>query len=91
MKLIRESEPQKRSAPQTQVAQSPAAYLRRAIRAGLLWALVLALALTVLQLDISRECRGPFSSGFSSGFDAYRCELIVRKIGTTAQFRIPLP
>jgi hypothetical protein len=91
MNSIRRSHSQERSAPQIQAARSPTAYLRWAIRAGLAWAFVLALALTAIQLDVSRACRGGFSRGFSRGFDVYRCELVVRKIGTNAQFRISLP
>jgi hypothetical protein len=81
MKSIRHS--QERSASQIQAGAV----------AGRLFALgiVLALALTAIQLDVSRACRGAFSRGFSSGFDVYRCELVVRKIGTNTQFRIPLP
>jgi hypothetical protein len=88
---IRRSQSQERSTPQIQAVQSPTAYLRWAVRAGLVCAFALALALTAIQLDVSRDCRGGFSRGFSSGFDIYRCELLVRKIGTNAQFRIPLP
>jgi hypothetical protein len=91
MKSIRRIQTPQRSAPQIQAAQSPIAFLRWAVRAGLICAFVLALVLTAIQLDVSRDCRGGFSRGFSSGFDVYRCELVVRKIGTNAQFRIPLP
>jgi hypothetical protein len=91
MEPIRRCQSEERLAPQIQAAQSPTAYLRWAIRAGLVCAFALALALTTIQLDVSRNCRGGFSRGFSNGFDVYRCELVVRKIGTNSQFRIPLP
>jgi hypothetical protein len=95
MKSIRRIQTPQRPAPQIQAAQSPIAlpiaFLRWAVRAGLICAFVLALVLTAIQLDVSRDCRGGFSRGFNSGFDVYRCELVVRKIGTNAQFRIPLP
>jgi hypothetical protein len=87
----RRNQYQERSAPQIQAVQSSAAYLRWVVvvRAGLVCAFVLALALTAIQLDVSRDCRGGFSRGFSSGFDVRRCELVIQKIGTNPQFRIP--
>jgi len=89
--LIRRNRTPQRSAPQVQTAQSPITRLRWAIRAGLLCAFALALALTAVQLDISRDCLGGFSNGFSNGSDVVRCELVVRKIGSNAQYRVPLP
>jgi hypothetical protein len=62
-----------------------------AVLLGLLPALVLAAVLTLSRLDWSRECRGGFSSGFVGGFDRYRCELVIRIIGSDLRVRIPLP
>jgi hypothetical protein len=64
---------------------------RRLILVGLVPAFALALAAVVLQFDASRECRGSFNAGFSSGFDLRRCDLVVRKIGSDLKFRVPIP
>jgi hypothetical protein len=63
----------------------------RLIRLGLLPALAVALAVAVWPFEASRDCRGSFSPGFSSDFDRHRCDLVVRKIGTDAKIRVPLP
>jgi hypothetical protein len=63
---------------------------RRLIRLGLLPALTVALAMAVWPFEASRDCRGSFGAGFSSDFDRYRCDLVVR-IGSDLKFRVPLP
>jgi hypothetical protein len=60
-------------------------------RLGVLAALVFALSADAQQFEASKDCRGAFSAGFSSGFDTHRCDLIVRKIGSDLKVRIPLP
>jgi hypothetical protein len=59
------------------------------VRCGLLAALAFALAASAQLFDISRECRGDFSSAFSSGFDLHRCELTVKAVGSDLRFSIP--
>jgi hypothetical protein len=61
------------------------------IRLGVLAALVFALAGDAQLFDASRECRGAFSSAFSSGFDVHRCKLTVKAVGSDFKFAIPLP
>ena len=58
---------------------------------GIIYALVVAIVVTANGLETHRDCRGAFSSGFSNDFDRYRCELIIRYIGTDLEFRIPAP
>jgi hypothetical protein len=58
---------------------------------GLLPALVIALAVLIWLFEASRDCRGSLSAGFSNGFDLYRCDLVVRKIGSDLKIRVPLP
>jgi hypothetical protein len=71
---------------------SPVGVTRRLVLVGLIQAFAVALAATVHQLDVSKQCRGgAFSSAFASGFDVRRCDLVVRKIGSDAELRIPLP
>jgi hypothetical protein len=65
--------------------------MRLLILLGLLPALAVALAVAVWPFEASRDCRGSFSPGFSSDFDRHRCDLVVRKIGTDAKIRVPLP
>ena len=70
---------------------SPAAGLRALMRKGLLPALAFSLAADTQLFDASRECRGAFSSAFSSGFDVHRCNLTIEAVGTDFKFRVPLP
>jgi hypothetical protein len=65
------------------------ASLRWLILQCLLPALVLALIVALWQFDASKECRGAFSTGFSSGFDRHRCDLIIRSKGEEI-IRLPL-
>jgi hypothetical protein len=50
----------------------------------------LALSADVRQFEGSKECRGSFAVGFSSGFDGHRCDLVIRRIGSDSGVRIPL-
>jgi hypothetical protein len=69
----------------------PADITRRLVLARSMSALAVAFA-DVRQFEASKECQGgAFSSGFSSGFDVRRCDLVVRKIGNNAELRIQLP
>jgi hypothetical protein len=70
---------------------SPAIVLRRFVRSGLLAALAFALAADAQLFEASKDCRGSFSRDFSNGFDLYRCDLVVRKIGSEFEIRVPLP
>jgi hypothetical protein len=67
----------------------PIIAIRWAVRLGLIAALVYALAATAAQFEISRNCHGAFSRAFSSAFDRYRCDLVVRHIGTDFQITVP--
>jgi hypothetical protein len=61
-------------------------------RAGLLFAIIVAGATAMLHsLEVSKECRGAFSGGFSNGFDRYRCELklSVNEDGPELTLRLP--
>jgi hypothetical protein len=71
--------------------ERPADTTRRLVRAGLTAALVFALSADVMQFEASKECRGGFSSGFGAGFDVHRCAMVIRKTGSDAEMRIPLP
>jgi hypothetical protein len=67
--------------------------LRRLIVAGVLgFSIVTTAVLAVFQtFETSRECKGSFSSGFSLGFDVYRCALRVRVLPDGPKFDVPLP
>jgi hypothetical protein len=57
----------------------PAEFLRRLVRAGLLLALVVALAIGLNYISAERKCRGgAFSAGFGSGFNVKRCDLVIK-------------
>jgi hypothetical protein len=73
--------------------ERPADHLRRLIIKGLLgFAIVTTAVLAVFQtFETSRECKGSFGSGFSSGFDVYRCALRVRILPDGPKFDVPLP
>jgi hypothetical protein len=58
---------------------------------GVLAALVFAFVGDAQLFDASRDCRGAFSSGFSSGFDVHRCKLTVKAVGSDFKLTIPLP
>jgi hypothetical protein len=64
---------------------------RRLIRAGLVATLAVAVVGSARLFDVSRECRGAFTSGFSTGFDIHRCKLTVKAVGTDLSVAIPLP
>jgi hypothetical protein len=70
---------------------APLTVLTWLFRLGLLPALVFALSGDVQQFEASRDCRGAFGRGFSSGFDRYHCDLVLRKIGSDVKIRVPLP
>jgi hypothetical protein len=69
----------------------PLTVVWRLIRLGVLAALVFALVGDAQLFDASRECRGAFSSGFSSGFDVHRCKLTIKAVGSDFKFAVPLP
>jgi hypothetical protein len=70
----------------------PADLLRRLVRAGLLFAIVVAGVVAMLRsFEASKECRGAFSAGFSNGFDRYRCNLKLRLIENGPEFTLSLP
>jgi hypothetical protein len=70
----------------------PADLTRRLFLAGLVPALIAALATDRPKIDISKECHGgAFSSAFGSGFDVQRCDLVVKKIGSPVELRVRLP
>jgi hypothetical protein len=48
-------------------------------------------ASTLDSIEASKDCRGSFSRDFSNGFDRYRCDLVVRKIGSDFKIQVPLP
>jgi hypothetical protein len=61
-------------------------------RLGLLAALIFAVSADTQQFEASRDCRGSFSRDFfSKDFDRYRCDLVVKKIGSDFKIRVPLP
>jgi hypothetical protein len=70
---------------------SPAIRLSRLVRSGLLAALAFALAADAHLFEASKECRGGFSSGFSSGFDVHRCKLTIKAVGADLKLSVPLP
>jgi hypothetical protein len=63
--------------------------VRRAVLIGLIAALIFALSATTIQFKLTRECKGVFSSAFSSGFDRRRCQIVLRH--TITDFRIAIP
>jgi hypothetical protein len=66
--------------------------MRGLVHAGLVAALMIALAASLPAFNANRECRGgAFSSGFSAGFDIKRCDLVIRKNGGDVVLRIRLP
>jgi len=69
------------------IKPSAAGWLRVLIALGILAAATVAAMETV---RVSRNCHGGFSSGFSAGFDTYRCEIIVRSVQLGAQTMISL-
>jgi hypothetical protein len=74
------------------IHERPVDLIRRLVAAGLMLALVIALSADVIQFEASKECRGgAFGGGFSSGFDVRRCSVIIRRVGSEAEIRIPLP
>jgi hypothetical protein len=70
----------------------PADWLRRSVRAGLLAAIIVAgVAASVDTFQVSRECGGAFSQGFSASFDRYHCDLVIRSLKTDYQIKVPPP
>ena len=70
----------------------PAELVRLLFGAGLVCALVIALAAGASGFDAKKECRGgAFSSAFNSGFDVRRCDFVVRMISSDAEIvRLPM-
>jgi len=64
--------------------------VRHLVLAGLIPALAIALVVAASGVDVSKECRGAFSHGFSLFFDRYRCDLVVKVVGSDREFRVPL-
>ena len=63
----------------------------RLVRLGILAALIVAaIAATLETTTISRECGGAFSREFDSGFDRYRCDLVIRFIRNGYRLELPL-
>jgi hypothetical protein len=59
---------------------------------GLLLGIVVAGVIAALEtFEISRECGGAFSQGFSAGFDRYHCQLVIGTTKGRYQIKIPLP
>jgi len=70
----------------------PADWLGRLVRAGVVFAIIVAGVVAMLRsIEASKECRGAFSGGFSNGFDRYRCELKVRVIEDGPELTLTLP
>ena len=70
----------------------PADWLGRLVRACLIFAIVVAGVVAMLRsFEASEECQGAFSSGFSNGFDRYRCELKLRIIENGPELTLTLP
>ena len=70
----------------------PTDWLRRLVRAGLLFAIVVAGVVAMLHsFEASKECRGAFSGGFSNGYDRYRCGLKLRIIEDGPELTLTLP
>jgi len=67
----------------------PADRIARLVRAGVLFALLIAGVLALHSFQVSRECRAAFSRGFSNGFAVYHCDLKIR-IKDGPEFRLPL-
>ena len=72
-------------------AVSPAILLRRLVRYGWLPAFAFALAADTRLFDVQKECRGSFSSAFSSDFDLRRCKLTIKGVGADFKISVPLP
>ena len=69
----------------------PADLVLRFVRVGILTALIVAAIAAMLQTTtISRECGGNFSREFDSGFDRYRCDLVIRFIRDGYRLELPL-
>lgn len=70
----------------------PVALARIIVRLGLVVALVCPLAADLPQFSADRECRdGEFGSGFGSGFDIKRCDIVIRRNGGDVVLRARLP
>jgi hypothetical protein len=57
---------------------------------GLISSFALAIVVTANQFERSRDCRGAFSKGFSSGFDTYRCDLTIKHMEIGLEISIPI-
>jgi hypothetical protein len=69
----------------------PQSLLRAMILFGIIFAFEAGILTTVNRFQTHRNCTGAFSTGFSSGFDRYRCELTIRYVGTPLEITIPAP
>jgi hypothetical protein len=82
----------RKAIPVDRALRPPIDRLSWAICAGLMLALVYAVAATSLQLSVDRDCKGgAFSSAFSSDFDIRRCSISIEHIPTGAKITVPLP
>jgi hypothetical protein len=73
------------------VRPRPADFYRRLVLAGLMAALVFALSTDVRQFEVSKECSGAFSSGFSRrDFDVHHCDLALKRWGEDTGVRVRL-
>jgi hypothetical protein len=61
------------------------------VRFGLVSAFALAIMATKSQFERKHDCRGSFSAGFSSGFDAYHCEMRIKHLPTGFKIAMPTP
>jgi hypothetical protein len=72
--------------------ERPADLVRRLVRVGLVAGLVAVVCLALLAIEVSKECRGgAFSAGFDGGFDVRRCAIVIKKIDSDVEIRIPFP
>jgi hypothetical protein len=70
----------------------PVDLVRWLVSAGFVGGLVFAVYLVLVQFEVSKECRGgAFSSGFGPGFDGRRCDIVIGRIGSEFEVRVPLP
>lgn len=69
----------------------PVDLIFRLVRLGILAALVVAAIVALMEtMTASRECGGAFSRAFSSGFDRYHCDLVIRSPKNGHQIKIPI-
>lgn len=70
----------------------PIAWLRWTVWSGLFVALIVAIAGTVVQINLDRSCKnGAFSNAFSGGFEIHRCRISIEHVPTRAKITVPPP